>query len=433
MKVSTNKRIVFISLGLLLIVCVWIGQSHISFGTLDGQARIQEEAASNDKIRLTLMIAGPEDVNSEREQQMVARHFADRYDLTFKTWEASNAEKVIKTSIASEEPLDLAMYWPGEIDRFANGDLALDLTPYLEANDGQWKATFIEGVLGAGTYKEKVFAVPNAPIYPLLEVNMDILDQAGIRLSGDTVDWNEFKQMLQTIKEQTGIRPLGIQKNWTSWPVRELLYSVWPDESKLLEWSQGKIPFTDPNVVRVFQEVESLYTNGYVYPGQGALTMSQEQIDQAFDSGQIAVKANLNVLSAQSIRESGLEHVRILSWPHMGTRTQVLGGFNGYMIPVNARHPEVSIEILKYLTSPEVLQHRVNNGAPVAIKGVMSDDPEFSEYAKDIANFYQQKEILSLSSSISQEIGDRMPANFLFYGMKAIEDLEKLRLDAQRQ
>ncbi|MFD0711433.1 ABC transporter substrate-binding protein [Paenibacillus sp. GCM10027626] len=380
-----------------------------------------------EKLKLTLMIAPVDDPSSKIEEEMVAEHFKDKYDITFKPWD-SNVEKTLKTTIAASEPIDVAMYWPGAMETFVDSDMALDLTPYLEADDGAWKNAFVGNALAAGTYGGKVYAVPYAAVYPLLEVNKDIADRAGVTFPDDgPLSWDDFMAALGTIKEKTGIVPFGLYKDWGPWVPRNNLITVWPDEQTRSDFAAGKIPFTDPLAVKAFEASKELYDK-YAYPGKGALSTTLEQVNVAFKAGKIAVKANVNILAAQSVKESGLPNVQIVSWPNMGLN-HVLGGSNGYMIPANVPHPEASVEIVKYLTSAEVLQKRVDTGAPVTVSGVRSDDPNFALYAKDIANI-QTEEVMHLSTKITDILNAKMPANYIFNGKASLEELEKLRLEA---
>ncbi|XID94624.1 ABC transporter substrate-binding protein [Paenibacillaceae bacterium WGS1546] len=383
---------------------------------------------AGEKIKLTLMIAPVDDPSSKIEEQMVAEHFKDKYDITFKPWD-SNVEKTLKTTIAASQPIDVAMYWPGAMETFVDSGMALDLTPYLDEDEGAWRKTFVGNSLDAGTYDGKVYAVPYAAVYPLLEVNKDIADQAGVTFPDGELNWDDFMQKLETIKEKTGIVPFGLSKDWGTWVPRNNLMTIWPDDSSRSDFAAGKIPFTDPLVVEAFEASKELYDK-YVYPGKGALSTTLEQVNVAFKAGKIAVKANVNILAAQSVKESGLPNVQIVSWPNMGLN-YVLGGSNGYMVPVNVPHPEASVEIIKYLTSAEVLQKRVDTGAPVTVDGVVSDDPNFALYAKDIANI-QAEEVIHLSTKLTDILNTKMPANYIFNGKSSLDELEKLRLEATR-
>lgn len=379
------------------------------------------------KIKMTLMTAAADDKVAQAEQKMVADHFADKYDITFKPWDA-NAEKNIKTTIAANNPIDLAMYWPNQMETFVNANMALDLTPYLDENNGEWRNTFLDNVLDSGKYNDKIYAIPYAAVYPLLEVNKDILVKAGVTIPDGPFSWDDFMKACASIKEKTGVWPIGINKDWSAWVSRNNLITAWPDKTALENFVAGKTSFTDPTVVKAFDATKELYDK-YVYSGKGAISTTLDEINIAFKAGKIAMRADVNILAAKAVKDSGLQNIQIVSWPYMGTSSQVLGGSNGYMIPANAAHPKDSIEIMKYLTSVEVLQARVDTGAPVTIKGVKSDDPNFAVYSKDTANI-QPKEILSLSSEITDVMNNKMPANYLFTGKSSLDELDKLRLKA---
>ncbi|MFD0695934.1 ABC transporter substrate-binding protein [Paenibacillus sp. GCM10027628] len=417
-----SSMVLCLSMSLALVVSACGNQSST------GDSIVGKNEAAAKKTKLTLMIAWPGDEIGKKEEELVAKRFADKYDITFKP--VVDPEKTIKTTIASGEPVDLAFYWTGNMDTFVDANMALDLTPYLDANGGEWKNTFVEGTLEKGTYKGKTFSVPITPVYFMMLANKDLLDKAGVSLP-DQPTWEGFKNALGTVKEKLGITPFG--NSWVSWTHAGLLFSVWPDDAKLQQWSKGEIPFTDPTVVKAFDETKSIYDKEYVYPGKGALTVTQDQILTAFKSEKIAIMAYINYQASKAVKDSGLKNVQVLSWPYMGSRTKVPGDANGYMIPANVKHPEASIEILKYLTSTEIAQHRVDSGAPVSVKGVKISDPKVAQYAKDAGNLYVEKDINALSPKINEYLNTKMPANYIFDPKKTLEDLEKLRLEAIEQ
>ncbi len=390
----------------------------------------EKAAPSGEKIKLTLMFAWPGDANATEEEKMVKEHFKDKYDISFKPVDPS-VEKTIKTTIAAGEPVDLAFYWPNGMETFVNADMALDLTPYLDA-DPEWKNSFIDGTLDMATYNGKIYALPNTPVYPMLIANKDLLDKAGVTLP-DQPTWDEFKSALTTIKEKLGITPFG--NGWIGWTHRMLLSTIWPNEETFKEWSAGKIPFTDPTVVKAFDEVKDLYDNGYMYPGKGALTVTSDQVMAGFKEEKVAIMAYVNFLADGAIQTSGIKNPQILSWPHHGTGLKVAGAANGYMIPANVKHPEASVEVLKYLTSPEVLQYRVDHGAPVSVKGVKPADPnsKVEQYARDAGNPIIAKEIGSLDPKLDDYFQNKMPANYIFKGKAALEEIDKLRQEAIKQ
>lgn len=379
---------------------------------------------NTEKKDFTIMIQSADDKVSGEVVKKIQEKFTN-LNVIAKQWDTSNAEKAIKTSIASGNPIDLAMYWPNQMDTFVNADMALDLTPYLEENNGEWKNKFTDDVLKIGTYDGKVFAVPYATVYPLVEVNKDILDQAGVSIPDDSWTWDEFMKICATIKEKTGIEPVGINKEWASWTVRNGLLSNWPDETKMKDFIAGKISFSDPAVVKVFDSAKELYDN-YAYPGKGSISATLDQVNIAFKQGKIAMKFDVNFLAAGSIKSSGLKNIQIVSWPKMGKLDNVLGGSNGYMIPANTKNQKEAIEVMKYITSPEVMQLYADSGTPVTVKDVKSTDPNYATYSKDAMKVYPY-EITQLSPEINDYFNNKAPSNYIFNGKSSLDELEKLR------
>ncbi|MCA0755823.1 extracellular solute-binding protein [Paenibacillus sp. N4] len=435
MFLSRKSSLIYIAILCVTLLVSACGGGNSNSGNDSSTAPNEEgntdtAAPLGEKIKLTLMFAWPGDTNAEEEQKMIQERFKDKYDITFKPVD-NNVEKTIKTTISAGEPVDLAFYWPGAMETFVNADMALDLTPYLDA-DPEWKNSFIDGTLGLGTYNGKIYSVPNTPVYGLMIANKDLLVKAGVTLP-DQPTWEEFTQALSTIKEKLGITPFG--NAWVGWTHRFLLQTIWPNEQKLKEWSEGKIPFTDPAVVKVFDEVKNLYDKEFVYPGKGALTATSDQVLAGFKAEKVAIMAYVNFLADGAIKDAGIKNPQILSWPHNGTGLKVAGAANGYMIPANVKNPEASVEVLKYLTSSEVLQYRVDHGAPVSVKDVKPADPnsKVELYARDAGNPTIAKEIGALDPKLDDYYANKMPANYIFKGKTALEEVDKLRQDAVKQ
>lgn len=423
-----KKRMMFAAfMALALLVSACGGAGGNGGGSGSGTQNQETSAKPGEKISLTLMITAKDNQASIEVEPLVLEHFKDKYDITSKTWEGPNAEKTIKTTIAANNPIDLAQFWPNYMATFVNADMALDLTPYLDANDGEWRKTFTEGALDVGTYNGKVYNVPFASVYPMIVANQDILDQAGVKLPDGILQWDEFMAICEQIQSKTGIWPLGLRSELASWVPRNNLLTNWPDKEQAMEFALGNVSFEDPRVVEAFEASKELYEN-YIYPGQGALSATTEEVYVAFKQGKVAMMAEVNVLAKDAIRQTEVENVTIGSWPVMGLPI-LLGGSDGYMIPANAKHPEASVEIMKFLTSPEVLQKRVDLGVPVAVKGVHSDDPNYPLYSKD-AGMITSDEVINVDPRIFEIIVNKMPANYIFNGPASLDELEKIRLEA---
>jgi len=408
--------------GLLLAACS-SGGGGSGAQTRDGGGAAQP----GQKLELTIMITDPTSERNRKIEEDLLEHFKDKYNITAKPWEQQVAEKSIKTSIVANTPVDLAYYWPNFMSTFVDSDMALDLTPYLDENNGEFRSRFLPGTLEVGTYNGKVYALPSESVYPMILINKDILDQAGVVWPEEPVHWNDFLKVCGEIQAKTDAWCFGINKDWATWFPRNNLLSNWPDEAAMLEFAQGKISFDDERVIEAFEASKFMFEN-YVYPGVGALSTTREQVEIAFKEGKIAMMANVNSQASLTVKNSGLKNVIVASWPVMNLR-YLAGAATGYFIPANAKHPEASIDLLKYLMSPESMQIRVDLGTPVTIKGVTSTDPQFQDYSKD-AGYIAPAEIINVDPKIFDIMLNKMPANYVFNGQSSLEELDTIRLEA---
>ena len=374
---------------------------------------------------MVVMFENADTAVSTKGLEMLQKKFP-QYNITSKQWDM-NVEKSVKTAFAADEAIDLVMYWPNQMETFVNSEMALDLTPYLDA-DPDWKTSFADGAIELGTYNGKVFSLPYSTVYPLLEVNTDILEQAGVEVK-DQWTWDEFIAACEKIKTNTDAFPIGVNESWACWLVRNGFLQSFDNIDELKKWNAGEISFKDERIVKVFDNVANLYNKEYCYPGAGAITTTLDQVNAAFAQGKIAIKADVNTLSVMSIKESGLKNVKVMSWPTMANSPEsdrLLGGSDGYFIPSNTKHPDEAVEMLKYMLGTEVLTEYSNAGIVVPVKNLKSTIENINEFAKD-ANEVYPKEIMQVSSEMNNYIDKETPDNYIFYGEEVLDELETIR------
>jgi ABC-type Fe3+ transport system substrate-binding protein len=91
----------------------------------------------------------------------------------------------------------------------------------------------------------------------------------------------------------------------------------------------------------------------------------------------------------------------------------------------NTKHPDKAVEVLKYLTSRDVMQIMADAGTVVPIE-VSSTDPDYALYGRDLPLAYPN-EVTKTSPEIFDYILYHTPANYLLYGQQALNELEALR------
>jgi ABC-type glycerol-3-phosphate transport system substrate-binding protein len=350
-------------------------------------------------------------------------------DITFvsKIRDDQQVKNVIKSSFVTGDAVDIVAFWPHQMRYFIDDGMALDLTPYLEA-DPDWWDSWLPGILEDGRFEGKQYALPYRISYPLFLVNRDIARQAELVLK-DQWTWDEFIQACEQIKTRCSdaVYPLGINAIWACWFIRNGLMQIWDTDNELEAFTRGEIPFTNPRIKQAFEKVKALYDNKYLYPGVGALTATYDQTFSAFARGKIAFLANVNGNAAaarNAIAPGGFE-VGVMSWPAMG-KDYLLGGSDGYFIPSNTKHPEKAVEVLKYLTGSEILDLNAEEGRILTFKNIASSHPDYALYSRD-AGKVRSREIVNFSAELNDYIIYNIPAYYILYGDKAVEELEVLR------
>ncbi len=393
------------------------------------QTADEGEASSEFPDEAVVIIEGSGIPNGEWNLAYLQEQMPD-VNFVSKTFDNNAIEQAIKTAFAAGDSVDISVYWPNKMVTFTSSDMALDLTPYLEA-DPEWSSTFLDGALDIGTYDGKVYAIPDSTVYPCFLVNTDIMAEAGVEVK-DNWTWDEFMAACEAIEANTDAFPVGIRLERAGWFVRNGLLQIWDDHDEFDSFLAGEISFTDPRIKDMLDTVAGVYNDGYCYPGEGAISATQDAVMAAFSNGEIAMMADVNAMLKSDIATSGLENVAVVGWPTMGNGevTYINGGATGYFIPSNVANPEFSVEILKHLTSVPVFENAASNGVvvPVAVDSA-SADPFAAEYAKD-SDRITPGEVGTLSSELEDYINNSMPANYLLYGDEAITEMENMRLAA---
>jgi ABC-type glycerol-3-phosphate transport system substrate-binding protein len=393
-----------------------------------GRAAAGSEKAADKKIDMTLMIeTDAVSLTREKVLPLVRARFPD-ININSRIRDDAQVENIIKNSFVSGDRVDLVLFWPHQMRTFINNGMALDLSPYLEA-DPAWRDSWIDGVLEDGCFDGRNYAAPFRTSYPLLQVNRELAARAGVELK-DQWTWEEFVDICGKIKRYTGAYPLGINSTWNSWLVRNGLMQIWDTGAELEAFTRGEIPFTDPRVKKVFENVKTLYDREYLYPGKAALTVTNDQALAGFARGKIAILANVNGSASVTISGivAGAFETAVVSWPNMGKPGQdhLLGSNDGYFIPSNSRYPGRAVEILKYLTSPEILRLYAEEGKIITFKNISPSNPDYPLFSRDAGKVHSA-EIVNYSSELNDYIIYNIPANYILYGETVLKELEALR------
>lgn len=348
----------------------------------------------------------------------------------------TNAEQIIKTGIASGNPVDASFFWGSAMKTaFVDDGLALDLTPYLTANNNEWLKSFVPKFIDAGKINGKYWAVSYQPVIETIFTNNDIFEKYNLE-KPKTVD--ELFEVCKVLK-QNGIYAIG---TWSGMQHQMLpwAYQIYANNGDLEGVTAGKLPFAGPHETPGLREnleiLKKLYEGGYWYPGEGALTATQEQTQAAWYEGKIAMHFDANS-DAVKYQETCPFEVGMMEYPLV--REGSLYGINvitnAIFIPADAEYPDEAVEFIKFYTSPEGQAITNASGRPPST--IAAQNAVSNELVNDILtttrmeNSVGYAHLQNISSEVNTFFHDVISAVCSGESIdKQLEELEKLRLEA---
>ena len=354
----------------------------------------------------------------------------DKYKVECLQVDWGNLDQVIRTGIASGQPCDIYNYWPQYMNPYVQEGMALDLTPYLDENNGEWRKTFNPNLLKIAEFNGKVYNIPITSNFPTILVNVDLLKQAGIEAPKKWT-WDEFLNICKMLKDK-GIFPFAnpIDNQKQHWFFSNGVLSLGKDRGLLEDLAAGKVPCTDPLFKEVLDKIKGLYDKGYMYPGEGAVSLTTDESRAAFSQGKVAFSAEVAAGILSVIAAAPFE-TAVVEWPAMGSESITLGGCDGLFIPSNVADPRVAAAVLKEYTSAKIQQINIDNGFAVAINTVNVEDEILKSIMAGSSNVYPY-EFFTISPELNDYVISQLLAE-LVLGSGAetcIRQMETLRQTA---
>lgn len=343
-----------------------------------------------------------------------------------------NAEQVIKTGIASNNPVDVSFFWGAQIKSFVTDGMAFDITPYLTADNNAWLDTFVPAYIDAGKIDGKYYAVSYQPVIETVFINVDLFNEYGLE-PPTTVD-----EMLAVCEEfaKHGIYGIGC---WTG-QNHQLLpwtYQIYAKDGNLEAATTGELPLDEtPGLKENLEIVKGFYDKGYWYPGQGALTATKEQVQAAFYQGRIAMLFDA-ASNAGTYEQNADFQIDVIKTPLVeeGYPYTVNVVTNALFIPANAKHPEEAVEFIKFYTTDAAIEEIIKSGRLPSTKSMQDafDDPVLVHLMTNSADAIGYQHLQNLSSEMASYLQNDIISSVCSGIMtidQAVERAEELRLDA---
>lgn len=272
----------------------------------------------------------------------------------------------------------------------------VDLTPYMNENDGAWKNSFFAKALAVNEFAEGntygvVAGIYGAPIDIMtiqMVYNKDLLEKIGLNPAAPPQTFQEFLEAGRKIKD-AGMQ--GLVSGWGEiWMIdcfaNDYAFNIM-GKDKVLATIRGEVPYTDPDWVKVFSLFKDLQESG-IFAG-GLVTMINKTAEQLFANGKAVFAFNgswcVNVYKGMN---PGLNYGVMLP-PKISDKypMSIWGGAgSSFLVNAHSSRGEEAVKFLKWLTGKEqqaFLAEETNN-LPANKNSVGKISPVLAQFSRDM-------------------------------------------------
>lgn len=316
-----------------------------------------------------------------------------KIEITKSTFKDAN--NAILTALSANQPFDIfqPMAGPGDTKIWLEKDAILDLTSYLNANNGEWKNTLRSGVIESVTYGDgKIYNIPLYIDTTPLNYHKEIFDKDKVVPAKNK---EEFFNLCEKFKAE-GLIAFQLHGSMMDDFLAaialqfEAKYNINP-----FDVVQGKVAFTDPWFKDSLSIMKEMYVKGYL--PKNFWTIGGTEGRMAYSTGKMPMKFGY-YWDVDTHKDMGMpyENQAVASLPNFTGSDNIKlykqVGPSTYMVSKKCANPEAAVDFLKYMTNVENQDDmaykyfgRYPNGMPVVNKDVKLSDYA-QKYLDDISS-----------------------------------------------
>ena len=329
------------------------------------------------KITVTM---GGDDERAMREHYRYALEWAEEngHEIGYVYRPASATDTLnLYQQICSSGSSDIDIFmidviWPGIF-----ADCAYDLNNVLSDAD---KADFFDGIVGNNTVGGKYVAVPYFTDAGLLYYRKDLLDKYG---KNPPTSWSDLAETAQFIQDKE--REAGNSKMWGY---------VWQGNAYEgltcdgIEWvnsfgggniieADGTVSINNPNTIAALNMAKSWV--GTISP-EDVVTYQEEEARGVWQTGNAVFMRNWPYAWSRSQADDSpiKDKVGTMALPGGGAEGKMTGALGGWQLMVNkgSKNPEIAADLIKHMTSAEVMKQKAIDTSNLPTRPALYDDPD---------------------------------------------------------
>lgn len=228
----------------------------------------------------------------------------------------------------------------------------------------------------------------------------DVLEQAGVDPAEMFAAWDGFVAGLEKI-EAAGleIKPMAFpgKNDWNV--LHNFAPWVWEAGGDMLNPGNTAAVFNSPEGIEGVKFYASLYTQGFT--PEDALELNSAQIDGLFSDGSVAmvISGPWMIKGARTPEDQGgwkeseaAQNLAVAEIPAGPAGRYTFVGGSDLTVWRGSKHPEMAVELVKFLTSKESqIRYGLNIGMLPAVKEALADpsfadDPDYQVFVSAVEN-----------------------------------------------
>ena len=256
------------------------------------------------------------------------------------------AQQILRDQLTGKLP-DLAFNGINQVGLFVGRGLGSPLDDLIAADGGATKLGYYPTLAALGRWQDKSYGFPFAVSTPVLYVNADLIEKAGVKVEDLPKTWPELIALGKQIQGKAGANVTGLYFQWEqtgNWLVQSLITSR---GGHILKADGCSIAFDDDKGMWALKTLEA-------FGRSGMPNLALGQARQSFVAGNIAILADSTSYVAAAQRQIGDRFkFRTVAFPLAASDGLLPAGGNVAMVfAKDAARRKATWEYVKFVTGP---------------------------------------------------------------------------------
>lgn len=285
-----------------------------------------------------------------------------------------------------------------DFSSFIKAGYILDLTPYMEANNFEWKNGFYAKALAVNEFgegnsygiKPGFYGVPIDIMTIQMLYNKNLFRQLGLNPKKPP---ETFEELLDIGKKISAAKMQGLVSGWGEvWMIdcfaNNYAFNIM-GKDKVLATIKGEVPYTDPDWVKVLALFKQMQESGIL--ANGVVTMINKTAEQVFANDKAVFAFNgswcVNVYKGMNPK---LEYGAMLP-PVASTKFPMAiwgGAGSSFMVNARSKNKEESVKFLRWITErdQQAFLSQATNNLPANKNAASKISDILAQFANSVEN-----------------------------------------------